>query len=112
VATQGGGYAGFLCCGTGAARSDIGCAGAGGQSLGLGREKKLGGIEYRTSAVKTHNAETEQYQVDVGKKNDMFLYGETTKIDPSYAQPGQAGLPGSATGEPETRYGLGVGFRF
>lgn len=74
--------------------------------------KKLGGIEYRTSSAKTNNAETNQYQVDVGKKNDVFLYGETTKIDPGYRQPGQAGLPGNATGEPETRYGLGLGFRF
>jgi hypothetical protein len=93
------------------AATSVALAQAGNRSESAAK-KKLGGIEYRTSAVKTHNAETEQYQVDVGKKNDMFLYGETTKIEPSYAQPGQAGLPGSATGEPETRYGLGVGFRF
>ncbi len=74
--------------------------------------KKLGGVEYRTNAVKTPSTETRQYQVDVGKKKDIFLYGETTETDPSYRQPGKAGLPGNGTGEPETRYGLGFGFRF
>lgn len=79
---------------------------------GSSTTKKLGDLEYSTSAVKTPNTETRQYQLDVTKKKDVFLYGETTEIDPSYRQPGKAGLAGNGTGEPETRYGVGFGFRF
>ncbi|MGH6789392.1 MAG: hypothetical protein ACRECC_06880 [Pseudolabrys sp.] len=74
--------------------------------------KKLGDLEYRTEQTKTKNGETRQYQLDVDKKNDVFLYGQATKIDPGYRQPIPAGKPNSATGEPETRYGIGFGLRF
>lgn len=76
------------------------------------KAKKLGGIEYRTEDMNTKNSESRQYQVDVDKKKDLFLYGQTTKMDPTYRQPGQSGLPGNAVGEPETRYGIGLGVRF
>lgn len=74
--------------------------------------KKLGDLEYRTHDTRTKDGETRQYQVDVDKKNDVFLYGQTTKIEPGYRQPIPAGKPNSATGEPETRYGIGFGVRF
>ena len=74
--------------------------------------KKLGDLEYRTHETKSKDGETRQYQVDVDKKNDVFLYGQTTKIEPGFRQPIPAGKPNSATGEPETRYGIGFGLRF
>jgi len=74
--------------------------------------KKLGDLEYRTEQTKTKNGETRQYQLDVDKKNDVFLYGQTTKIDPTFRQPAPAGAPNNAVGEPETRYGIGFGLRF
>jgi opacity protein-like surface antigen len=75
-------------------------------------EGKIGPIKYHKQETDTGRTVEKQYQVDVNKKKNVFIYGGSKTTYPAERNPGQNYHATNPSKKPDTSYGVGVGIRF